>query len=170
MTGPPLAIGEAVATEAQFYLAAVSSSADGTLAVRPPPAMALINADMNAFNAELHLVDRSGAPDAWAARDSSPIPWRSTPYGRTLAAAMLDPRTGTQDLWLMDEEGHRRAADGVRGFAGVPVWSADGKRLAYSHQAAGQLDDIYIKEIATGFVPARDPNTEHARPPRGMVE
>ena len=60
VTGPPVAIGEAVATEPQFYFAAISAAADGTLAVRPPPAAVPINADMNASNAELRLVDRSG--------------------------------------------------------------------------------------------------------------
>ena len=39
VTGPPIAIGGAVATEAQFYFAGISASADGTLAVRPPPAV-----------------------------------------------------------------------------------------------------------------------------------
>ena len=45
VTGPPVAIGGAVATDAQFYFAAISASADGTLAVRPPPAVAPINAE-----------------------------------------------------------------------------------------------------------------------------
>ena len=42
VTGPPLAIGGAVATDAAFYFAGISASVDGTLAVRPPPAVALI--------------------------------------------------------------------------------------------------------------------------------
>ena len=58
VTGPPIAIGGAVATDAQFYLAGISASADGTLAVRPPPAV--IFPDSNTLNAELRLVDRSG--------------------------------------------------------------------------------------------------------------
>ena len=72
---------------------------------------------------------------------------------RTLAAAILDPRAGTQDLWLMD-----LAKDSIapltttRGFTGNPVWSADGRRLAYAYQPPGQLDDVYIKDIATGLI------------------
>ena len=43
VTGQPVAIGGAVSTEAQFYFAAISASADGSLAVLPPAAVAPIN-------------------------------------------------------------------------------------------------------------------------------
>ena len=35
-------------------------------------------------------------------------------------------------------------------LAGNPVWSADGKRLAYAHQPPGHLDDVYVNE--TGLI------------------
>ena len=154
VTGPPVAIGEAVATEGSFYFAAISAAADGTLAVRPPPAVAPINADMNALNTELQLVDRSGTRRRVG---SARLYWYSMALNpvdsRTLAAAILEPRTGTQDLWLMDLTKDTIAPlTTTRGFTGLPVWSADGRRLAYSHQAPGQLDDIHTKEIATGLI------------------
>jgi hypothetical protein len=40
----------------------------------------------------------------------------------------------------------------TRGFAGSPVWSANGRRLAYAYQPPGGLDDVYIKDIATGLI------------------
>lgn len=40
----------------------------------------------------------------------------------------------------------------TRGWAGNPVWSADGKRLAYAYQPPGQIDDVYVKEIGTGVI------------------
>jgi len=40
----------------------------------------------------------------------------------------------------------------TRGFSGNPVWSADGKRLAYAYQPPGQIDDVYIKDLATGAI------------------
>ena len=58
VTGPPIAIGGAVATDVQFYLAGISASANGTLAVRPPPAV--VFPESNALKTELRLVDRSG--------------------------------------------------------------------------------------------------------------
>jgi Tol biopolymer transport system component len=154
VTGPPVAIGGAVAMDAQFYFAAISASADGTLAVRPPPAFAVINADSNAFNAELHLVDRSGTGNrVGPARLFSYFMALSPVDSRTLAAAIVDPRAGTQDLWLIDLTKDSLAPlTTTRGFTGIPVWSADGRRLAFAYQPPGELDDVYIKDIGTGTI------------------
>jgi len=154
VTGPPVAIGGAVATDAQFYFAALSASADGTLAVRPPPAAMLVFPDSNAFNAELHLVDRSGTGSRVGTARLFSLQMALNPVdSRALAAAILDPRAGTQDLWLIDLTKDTLAPlTTTRGFAGNPVWSADGKRLAYAYQPPGDVDDVYIKEIGTGLI------------------
>ena len=154
VTGPPVAIGGAVATDAQFYFAAISASADGTLAVRPPPAVAPIIGGMNTLQAELHLVDRGGrGRREGVARLFSSYMALSPVDSRTLAAGIIDPRAGTQDLWLMDlTKDNAGPLTTTRGFAGNPVWSADGKRLAYSYTPPGQFDDVYIKDIGTGAI------------------
>ena len=152
VTGPPIAIGGAVATDAQFYFAGISASADGTLAVRPPPAV--VFPDSNALNAELRLVDRSGTGSrVAAARLFSYFMALSPIDSRTLATSILDPRAGTQDLSLMDLSKDRtEPLTTTRGFTGNPVWSADGKRLAYAYQPPGQIDDVYIKDLGTGAI------------------
>ena len=152
VTGPPITVGGAVATEPQFYFAAISASADGTLAVRPPPAVAPINDGMNTSHAELRLVDRDGrGRPVGAARSFSQSMALSPADGRSLAAGILDPRAGTQDLWVIDlTKDSAVPLTTTRGFAGNPVWSADGKRLAYAHQPPGGWDDIYIKDVASG--------------------
>ena len=152
VTGPPIAIGGAVATDAQFYFAGISASADGTLTVRPPPAV--VFPDSNALNAELRLVDRSGTGSRVAtARLFSSFMALSPMDSRTLATAILDPRAGTQDLSLMDLSKDRtEPLTPTRGFTGNPVWSADGKRLAYAYQPPGQIDDVYVKDIGTGVI------------------
>ena len=33
-----------------------------------------------------------------------------------------------------------------------PVWSADGRRVAYAYQPPGGLDDVYIKDLGTGRI------------------
>ena len=72
---------------------------------------------------------------------------------RTLITAILDPRAGTQDLWLIDLTKDSIAPlTTTRGFAGNPVWSADGRRLAYAVQPAGQRDDVYVKDLGTGAI------------------
>ena len=50
VTGTPAPIGGTVATDGSMYFAAVSASADGTLAVRPPPAVALVTAPWSEAN------------------------------------------------------------------------------------------------------------------------
>ncbi|MEO5895591.1 MAG: protein kinase [Vicinamibacterales bacterium] len=152
VTGPPVAIGGTVATDAAFYFAAISASSDGTLAVRPPPAVTLVNADTNAFTAELRLVDRNGTGGRVGTARFFSYFMALHPDNRTLAAALLDPRTGTQDLWLIDlTKDTAVPLTATRGFAGLPVWSTDGRRLAYAYQPPGQLDDVYIRDMTTGL-------------------
>ena len=152
VTGPPIAIGGAVATDFQFYLAGISASADGTLAVRPPPAV--VFPDSNALNVELRLVDRSGTGSRVAtARLFSYVMALSPIDSRMLATSIQDLRAGTQDLSLVDLSKDRtEPMTTTRGFSGLPVWSADGKRLAYAYQPPGQIDDVYIKDLATGAI------------------
>jgi len=152
VTGPPIAIGGAVGTDAMFYFAAISASADGTLAVRPPPTV--VFPDSQTFTTELRMVDRSGTGSRVATPRLFSYRMALSPTGsRTLATAILDPRAGTQDLWLMDLANDR--ADPLtttRGFAGNPVWSADGKRLAYTYGPPGAMADAYVKDFGTGAI------------------
>jgi Tol biopolymer transport system component len=152
VTGAPIVIGGAVATDAPFYLAGISASADGTLAVRPPPAV--VFPDSTTFNAELRLIERSGAVSRVAtARFFSSFMALSPKAGGPLAAAILDVRAGTQDLSLMDlSNGRSEPLTPTRGFTGNPVWSADGKRLAYAYQPPGGIDDVYVKDVDTGVI------------------
>ena len=102
--------------------------------MRPPPAVALVSAANNTPTSELRLVDRNGTGNrVSSARLFSYFMALNPVDGHTLAVAVLDPRAGTQDLSLMD-----LTKDSVvplkttQGFTGNPVWSADGKRLAYN--------------------------------------
>ena len=135
VTGPPVAIGGAVATDASFYFAAISASADGTLAVRPPPAPVLVFADIE----HVQCGTAPGQSQRPAAGRVTRRPFSATfmalnPVNSSpLAAAIVDPRNGTQDLWLMDlAKDSSQPLTTTRGYAGNPVWSSDGKRLAYS--------------------------------------
>ena len=165
VTGPPIAIGGAVAMDAQFYFAGISASADGTLAVRPPPAV--VFPESNALKTELRLVDRSGTGSRVAtARLFSYFMALSPTDSRTLATSIQDLRAGTQDLSLMDLSKDRmEPMTTTRGFTAIPVWSADGKRLAYAYQPPGQIDDVYIKDLATGTIqPVIETPTEGEHP------
>ena len=152
MTGPPVAIGGAVATEPMFYFAAISASADGTLAVRPPPAVALTSTGMNVAPTELHLVDRGGSGNRVSTARLFSFTMALSPVdSRVAAAAILDSRAGTSDLWLVDlTKDTAVPLTTTRGFTAYPVWSADGKRMAYGYQPPGRVDDVYLKDMASG--------------------
>ncbi len=152
VTGPPIAIGAAVAIDAQFYFAGISASADGTLAVRPPPAV--VFPDSNVFNAELRLVDRTGKGSrAASARLFSYFMALNPIDTHWLAASTLDPLAGTQDLSLIDLSKDRvEPVTTTRGFSSSPVWSADGKRFVFAYQLPGQIDDVYMKDLGTGTI------------------
>jgi eukaryotic-like serine/threonine-protein kinase len=154
VTGSPVAIGGIVAMESQFYFAAISAAADGTLAVRPPPALTLSSPGMNAAQTELHLVDRAGSGSRVSSARLFSFTMALSPLdSRAAAAAILDPRSGTSDLWLVDLiKDTVVPLTAARGFAGYPVWSTDGKRMAYASQPPGGVDDVYLKDMSNGAI------------------
>ena len=107
---------------------------------------------MNTFNTELRVVDRGGSSSrVGAVRFHSYVMALRPGNGVAVATSILDPRTGTQELWLIDlEKNSAVPLTTTRGFAAVPVWSSDGRRLAYAYQPPGQLDDVYVRDMGTG--------------------
>jgi Tol biopolymer transport system component len=72
---------------------------------------------------------------------------------RVAAAAILDARAGTSDLWLVDlTKDTAMPLTTTRGFASYPVWSSIGTRIAYAYQPAGGVDDVFVKDIASGAI------------------
>ena len=154
VTGSPVTIGGAVATDSQFYFAGISASADGTLAVRPPPALTLSSPGMNAAPTELHLVDRAGSGSRVSSARLYSFAMELNPVdSRVVATAVLEPRGGTSDLWLVDLTRDTTVPlTTTRGFAAYPLWSPDGKRMAYAYQPTGGMDDVYLKDLASGGI------------------
>jgi Tol biopolymer transport system component len=154
VTGSPVPIGGDVATESQFYFAGISASADGTLAVRPPPALRLSSPGMNTAPTELHLVDRAGSGSRVCSARLYSFAMELNPVdSRVAAAAVLEPQGGTSDLWLVDLARDTSVPlTTTRGFASYPLWSPDGKRIAYAYQPAGGMDDVYLKDLASGGI------------------
>jgi Tol biopolymer transport system component len=154
VTGAPVTIGGAVATESQFYFAGISAAADGTLAVRPPPALTLSVPGMNTAQTELHLVDRAGSGSRVGSARLFSFTMAFSPVdSRVAAAAILDPRGGTSDLWLLDlTKDTAVPLTTTHGFAEYPVWAPDGKRLAFGYQPPGGADDVYLKDIDNGAI------------------
>jgi Tol biopolymer transport system component len=155
ITGEPIALGETVAVEVENYTAGISAAADGTLALRPPPAPALF--PLGAVEAELTLLRRDGSVVSHFGgvhRIASDM--ALSPDGRSVAAAVQDPRTSASEIWRFDvESGTRTPLTAMRaggGWAGSPVWAADGKRLAYACQPPGIIDDVCVRDMQSAAV------------------
>ena len=71
-----------------------------------------------------------------------------SPEGNRLAVCIRDPATGNRDIWVLDllrDSASRITFDPSDHTA--PVWSPDGRRLAYSSDRRGARD-IYIKNAS----------------------
>ena len=159
ITGEPVALGEAVATEGDYYTAGLSAAADGTLALRPPPAPAVSQASGNsgAFESELTLLMRDGSIASRVGGNQRLTFYMAlSPDERTVVVQQPDARTSASDLWRVDvDTGVGTALTSMRangGYAGSPVWSPDGTQLAFACQPPGILDDVCIRDMRTGAV------------------
>jgi len=159
ITGDPVALGEAVAMDDIYYFAGVSAAFDGTLAIRPPPAPVVSAAVWvgGAFDAELTLLERDGSvASRFGGMQLFTFRMALSPDGRAVVAQVQDARTSASELWRIDvASGARTPVTTMRtggGWAGSPVWSPDGTRLAYGCQLPGILDDVCVRDMPSGVV------------------
>jgi hypothetical protein len=111
-------------------LAGISET--GVLAYRTP------------FLTELVWTDRAGRPQSLAAPPATYHNFSIAPDGRRVAAARLDPRTGTGDVWVFDGGREVRVTDDA-GDDREPVWSENGVYVVYSSTRGGR-SRIYRRE------------------------
>ena len=159
ITAEPRALAEGVASDVSFYTAALSASATGTLAVRPPPGPVASTASgqSGAIDAELALVTRDGRiASRFGGVQTMGYYMAVSPDGRSVVVQLSDARTSASDLWRVDiNSGARMVLTSMRatgGYAGSPVWSPDGTQLAFGCQTKGMLDDLCVRDMRTGAV------------------
>jgi WD40 repeat protein len=94
--------------------------------------------------------DRRGNPTeaGWPMQNSSTV--RISPDAQRVAADVVDPRTGTADIWLHDLSGGapvRLTSDLASEQS--PNWSPDGRRIVFSSERLG-APSLLLKTIETG--------------------
>jgi DNA-binding winged helix-turn-helix (wHTH) protein/Tol biopolymer transport system component len=134
LMGAPVPLSDGVAYNARTGRVVTATSEAGVIAFRKPPLT------------ELVWVDRAGKSEAVAAPAAPYIKFSIAPDGRRAAAARLDPRTGTSDVWVLDEGRDVRVTDNPD-WDSDPVWSDDGRYVVYSSRR-GNRWQIY-RRLAT---------------------
>jgi DNA-binding winged helix-turn-helix (wHTH) protein/Tol biopolymer transport system component len=119
ITGAPRPIVDGVAFNPRTGRVLASMSETGVVVFRRP----LITT--------LEWVDRAGTPQTMAASPAIYTEFSIAPDGKRVAAARIDPHTGTSDVWVFGEGIETRVTNDPD-WDGNPVWTADGSRVVYS--------------------------------------
>ncbi len=143
LTGDPVPLADAVASDGTFNHSAVAVSATGLVAYRAG----------SAGRRQLTWVDRTGkvlgtlgAPD-----EHILLSPRVAPDGRRVA--VYRTVQGNTDLWLLDGARTSRLTFDA-GSDRFPIWSPDGRRLVFDSDRTG-VQDLYGKDASGAGVEAR---------------
>lgn len=120
LIGAAVPIADGVAYNPRTGRVPVAASDTGVLAYRGP------------WITELVWVDRSGARQGVAAPAATYLSFAIAPDGRRLAAARLDPRIGTADIWMFGPGEHEIRVTDNPDWDASPVWSPDGQYVVYA--------------------------------------
>ena len=121
LVGDPRTLPVAAGANTPYHSAMLSASADllATVAMPMP------------YGVRLGTVARDGTGVRLSARRQQNWP-RLSPDGRRMARQMIDPARGNPDIWVEDlQDGSLVRVTTATGNDILPVWSPDGRRLAY---------------------------------------
>jgi Tol biopolymer transport system component len=128
LVGDPRTLPVAAGANTPYHPAMLSASADLLATVAMPMA----------YGVRLGTVARGGTAVRMSGRQPQGWP-RLSPDGRRIARQMVDPVRGNPDIWVEDlRDGSLVRVTTATGNDMLPVWSPDGRRLAYG---SGTLKD-----------------------------
>ncbi len=140
-TGDPVPLAEGVHYDTGFFRGVFSVSERGLL---------VYGAGAADTKSRLRWFDRAGKPIGEPIGEPADYQGLAVaPDGSRIAAAILDPGTGTPDIWVFDARGVRsRLTFGTP--ATLPVWSPDGARIAYAKAEKQIQSGVYVKSASGG--------------------
>jgi hypothetical protein len=120
LVGDSVPIADGVAYNPQTGRVPAAAADTGVVAYRAPPIT------------ELVWVDRSGTRQGVAAPAGTYFSFSIAPDGRRVAAARLDPRIGTADIWMFEPGEQAIRVTDNPDWDMNPVWSRDGESIVYA--------------------------------------
>jgi Tol biopolymer transport system component len=87
---------------------------------------------------ELKIFDRTGNAIATPGPLANYLVPRFSPDGKSIAAMVIDPRTGKSDIWVYPVAGGQPARITFGPNDAFPVWSPDGKEIVYEVRENGK--------------------------------
>jgi serine/threonine protein kinase/WD40 repeat protein len=135
-TGDAFAVGEGVVVLAGSWRAAFAAAEGGPLAFHGGSAAEQV---LTMFDREGNVLDTIGEEAIYGFV-------RLSPDNKSLAASVADRATGRSDLWVYDLErkvGSRLTFHEAQDT--TPVWSPDGKRVAFASNRNG-ISEIFVRQ------------------------
>ncbi|MFN8060430.1 MAG: protein kinase [Vicinamibacterales bacterium] len=138
LTGTPAPTVQTVAYSPSYFNAAFSLSRNGHLAY----GLGMVPGELQWRSRRGDLLASMGTPGEYM----NPRP---SPDGTRIAVARLDPQSSTYDVWLMDTTRNDAMTRVTFSQASerFPVWSPDGRHIAFGVQGERGLTDIFVEPV-----------------------
>jgi eukaryotic-like serine/threonine-protein kinase len=150
LSGEPLTVAERVGNFSGTGNGYFSVSANGEVLAYQVAGSPTRLIWMNRSGAEVGSI---GEPNSYA------LP-RLSPDGQKLAVNIIDRKDSTNDIWIYDVARNSSARFTFEsGLENAPVWSPDGRRIAYAHDQNGP-PNLFVKGISDpegeSLIPSQD--------------